>query len=281
VGSKEGPDQLARYAELLATNYSSGDRHKILLYITRTFDPKAQAEILKKVPSGTVRFKQTRWYNFYQFLQSQPQNIFIDETIAFMQENGMSQDNQFTPVDVLALANFSKALGLMDATLEAEVGAEFEKIIGVPRKSGRAHVWFLLKEWRLYGLTAYFDPDWWCLLGYRLNVVNSVTDYPDLGIVLQIQKKSGYEPEIISAMREIEKRTEWHSYNLDKPDEWPFVARTRSLRSFLSEEDHITAIKDYFLALLKELDEIKRAYPHLPWGVSPQGKMEDEDDENS
>ena len=60
VGSSEGENQLRNYAEILAkmSNY----RHKVLIYITRDFEPKDESDILKNVTQQTIKFKQLRWY---------------------------------------------------------------------------------------------------------------------------------------------------------------------------------------------------------------------------
>lgn len=268
ISSPEMPGQLRRYAEVLAAKQDIGER--ILLYITRDYDPKDESSILQRLES-TVRFKQLRWYMFYNFLQSRPRNVFTDEIVKFMEEKRMAQSNQFTAVDVLTLSNLPNALSLMEETMGGDVKSKFKDVLGpVARTAQYSH----LKWSSRYLLTAWLDG-WWCGLGYCMWSDN-VTDYPTVGINIEVSPKSKSRQEIINAMQEISQRPGWSSYNnLNDPTEWAGVVRERSLRDFLSKEDHVLEIKAYFLELLEDLAAIKKEYPHLPWGpVSQQSEEE-------
>ncbi|WP_373541394.1 PD-(D/E)XK nuclease family protein [Chamaesiphon sp.] len=70
IGSQEGERQLSRYAEILEAHPSF--QNKLLIYITRDFDPKDRECIFKEIPHSSVRFKQVRWHQFYQFLRGRP-----------------------------------------------------------------------------------------------------------------------------------------------------------------------------------------------------------------
>jgi hypothetical protein len=76
-------------------------------------------------------------------------------------------------------------------------------------------------------------------------------------------------------MQKISQRPGWISYDLNDPAAWSGVTRERSLRDFLSKEDHVLEIKAYFLELLEELAKIKKEYPHLPWGPASQQNEEE------
>ena len=47
------------------------------------------------------------------------------------------------------------------------------------------------------------------------------------------------------------------------PAAWSSVFRERSLEQSLSEEDHVEAIRDYFLESLAELEKLLKAHPIL------------------
>ncbi len=70
IGSQEGCNQLKRYAEIL--DKLSGFRHKHLIYITRDFEIKEIKTIFCEIPKSNVYFKQARWHEFHQFLNTQP-----------------------------------------------------------------------------------------------------------------------------------------------------------------------------------------------------------------
>jgi hypothetical protein len=266
ISSPEMPDQLRRYAEVLAAKQDIGER--ILLYITRNYDPKDESSILQGLES-TVRFKQLRWYEFYSFLQLQPRDVFTDEIVKFMEENRMAQSNQFTAIDVLTISNLPNAISLMDETIGGDVKSRFNDVLGfVPR--GRPYSQL---QWSRYLLTAWLSDDWWCGLGYWWG--DNVIDYPNVGIYIEVKPRSKSRQEIITAMQKISQRPAWSSYDLSDPTAWAGVFRERSLRDFLCKEDHVTEIKAYFLELLEDLAAIKKEYPHLPWGpVSQQSEEE-------
>jgi hypothetical protein len=263
ISAREGPDQLRRYAQVLAAKQDI--RERILLYITRDYDPKDESSILQGLES-TVRFKQLRWYEFYNFLQSRPRDVFTDEIVKFMEEKRMAQSNQFTAVDVLTLSNLHRALNLMDETMGEEVRSKFRDVLGSV-SSPYSHL-----RWSEYSLTARLDG-WKCGLGYWWG--DNVTDYPTVGIYMEVSPKSKSRQEIINAMQKISQRPGWSSYDLNDPTAWSGVIRERSLRDFLSKEDHVAEIKAYFLELLEDLATIKKEYLHLPWGpVSQQSEEE-------
>lgn len=266
ISAREGPEQLERYAEVLAAKQDRGER--ILLYITRDYDPKDESSILQGLES-TVRFKQLRWYDFHNFLQSRPRDVFTDEIVKFMEENRMAQSNQFTAIDVLTISNLPNAVSLMDETIGGDVKSRFNDVLGfVPR--GRPYSQL---QWSRYLLIAWLSDDWWCGLGYWWG--DNVTDYPNVGIYIEVKPRSKSRQEIIKAMQKISQRPAWSSYDLSDPTAWAGVFRERSLRDFLSKEDHIAEIKTYFLELLEDLAKIKKKYPRLPWRPASQQNEEE------
>jgi len=261
INSEDGYPQLQKYAEILhgLPNF----RHKFLLYITRDFEPKDKASIFKDIPESTVQFKQLRWHQFYRFLEAQADTMLSQEIILFMDEKRMAHNNQFSSIDVIALANFTKSLKLMEETMGEEVRQKFKKVLGaikhkntalssVPSK-GR----YLMSAWMP-------DGKWWCGLGFILET-SSLTDYPKVRLMLEVAPKSQNREEIIRAMKKICEQYGWQGYGLNDSQAWSGVLREKSLQEFLSQEDHVEAIKGFFLESLNELDKIKSQYSGLPW----------------
>lgn len=264
IGSREGLDQLRRYAELLVGLPDA--REKTLVYITRDYDPKGEEEILEGL-DGRIRFAQLRWHDFYHFLRTQPETTLTVETLSFMEEHTMAQSSKFTPVDVLAISNLPKALAMMDETMQGEVSEKLQSVIGDSSKV-RANTLLALKEHNRYMVYATLQGwSFWCGLIYHLQPEH-IADYPWISLHLEVSSNAPARNEIVEAMQEIEKREEWYGYNLSIPKVWAGVKRERSLQDFLSSEDHVTEIKRFFLESLEELREIKEQYPHLPWGSS-------------
>jgi len=272
VGSIESEGQLKRYAEVL--NALPGFRNKFLVYVTRDFEPKVKADIFWCIPDSNVQFKQFRWHQFYQFLKSQAGEMLVEEIIKFMQEYRMAHNNQFSSIDVIALANFTKSLKLMEETMWGEVSTQFKKTLGGIRNQATA-----MTQVQLHGryiMSAPMPEKWWCGLGFILKTSN-LTDYPTVRLVLQVDPTSPRRPEIIKAMKSICDQNGWKEYGLNNAKAWSSIVREKSLQDFLSEEDHISAIRDFFLEVLKELETIKSQYSHLPWGaIKDSGKAPDD-----
>ena len=70
-------------------------------------------------------------------------------------------------------------------------------------------------------------------------------------------------------MKKIALREEWEAVGLNDSTSWSNVIRERSIADFLSERDHIAAVKRYFIESLRQLrDELamfKEEHPELPW----------------
>ncbi|AFZ04988.1 hypothetical protein Osc7112_0375 [Oscillatoria nigro-viridis PCC 7112] len=273
IGSQEGYEQLSRYAEIL--HGISGFQHKFLLYITRDFDPKDQADILKNISQSTVQFRQLRWHQFYRFLKSQADTMLVKEIVTFMDEYRMAHNNQFSSIDVIALANFTKSLKLMEETMWGEVSQRFEKVLGAIKQKSTALTQI---QWHgRYLMTASMPSGrWWCGLGFILKT-SHLTDYPIVRLVLEVDPNSPRRAEIIETMKDICEQYGWRGYNLDSSKDWAGIVRDKSLQDFLSEEDHVVAVKRFFLQALDELEKIKDQYSKLPW-VAIQGNGESSDD---
>lgn len=121
IGSKEGPEQLRRYAEHL--DRLTGFGGKTLVYITRGYDPKEAGEIVSAL-DGSVRFEQLRWHDFYRFLQTIEKDALVEEVMTFMEEQGMARSYRLSTTDLMALSGVPRAFEIFDETLGDEVKAE-------------------------------------------------------------------------------------------------------------------------------------------------------------
>jgi hypothetical protein len=259
IGSSENCNQLQKYAEIL--DRLPDFRNKFLIYITRDFEPKDRETIFQGIPESKVHFKQARWHQFYQFLKSQEETMLVEEIIKFMQEHQMAHNNQFSSIDIIALANFTKSLKLIDETMWGEVSQKFNTVVGsISQRSTaftelRYHGRYIMRS-KPYGL--------WYGLGFMLNT-SSLTDYPTVYLSLEVDPNFKNRTEIIAAMKAICSRNfDWKGYDLDNSQAWSRIVLERNLQSFLAEEDHILAIKKFFLEALNKLSEIKTQYLELP-----------------
>jgi PD-(D/E)XK nuclease superfamily len=271
IGSSEGCNQLQRYAEIL--DKLPGFRNKFLIYITRDFEPKERETIFLEIPESNVHFKQTRWHQFYQFLKAQTDTMLVEEIIKFMQEHHMAHNNQFSSIDVIALANFTNSLKLMEQTMWGEVSQRFQHVLGSIAKRSTALT--ELRHHRRYIMRSNMSK-WWCGLGFALNTSNP-TDYPTVILMLEVEPSSPHRAEIIKVMKDISRQSDWQEYNLGNSTAWAGIFLEKSLQDFLSSEDHIAAIQEFFSQSIKKMKDIKDKYPELPWRAiqEDEGKADD------
>ncbi|MEJ6482024.1 PD-(D/E)XK nuclease family protein [Nostoc punctiforme UO1] len=283
ICSTEIPGQLKKYADLLSN--LPNIRHRILIYITRNYDPKGI-----KTPAfdlePKVIFYQLRWHHFYASLQHHTSDILAQEILILMRRNGMSHTNNFSSVDLLTMINFNKTLKFMESTLNEEVQAKFIATFGgvirpVPSTS--------MTQWRWYSryiiYTRFSGDNFWCGLGYFNLNPDNLTEYPYLGIFLEVSSSFGERPKIIESMKKVinDKPNIWTPANLTILPDCSAIFYQKSLQEFLSEKDQLSAIKDFFLESINELKNIK-PYFDFPWkGVSTEEvtEIEKEEDPNT
>ena len=260
VGSIEGESQLKRYAGHLGKLHS--DR-KTLIYITRAYDPKDGSEIL----AGThgVNFRQLRWHDLYKFLQTTEKDALVEEVMLFMEEQGMSRSHRLSATDLMALSGVPRAFEILDETLGDEVKAELEAFTG-----NKAGIYQAQQQVRMLGryilLARLRGFDLFSYAGY---VMDAEDGYPAAVVQLEMKPQAAGREVSVAALKKIASGEGWDAYNLDDPAEWAGVSRWMSLADLLSEEDHIAAVKRFFIEsireLWEELTEFKKENPELPW----------------
>ncbi|MBU7586292.1 MAG: PD-(D/E)XK nuclease family protein [Nostoc sp. TH1S01] len=265
IGSTEGWQQLKNYAEILnSLPYYS---QQTLIYVTRDYEPKQEIKSFIKNNLPKVKFYQIRWYHFHNFLKNNFNDILAKEILMFMEINKMSQNNQLSPVDILAMKSFNKTLNFMEATLSEEVKVKFQQLFaGISIANLDSLYQFKYQKRYIIG-TRLFNRSWgfWCGLGYfDLEPIN-LNEYPSLGVCLEVE--SYYKNhKLLESMQTVIK---------DKPDEWfplylqeypavPAIIYKKSLQSFLATDDQLSAIKQFFLDSIDELKNIQH-YFDVPW----------------
>ncbi|MEA5578321.1 PD-(D/E)XK nuclease family protein [Anabaena sp. UHCC 0451] len=253
IDSGEMDGQLKRYSEILNEQIAS---NKYLFYITLHYDPKESANLL-----DNVEFIQLGWYHLYDFLLEKSTDILGKEILLFMEKYQMNEINQFSSIDMLTMMNFNKTLTIMQSSLNGEVKDKFKTSFGgVNKEAGSLTQW---RDCSRYIIRNSLAPKckWglWCGLGYwDLNPKN-LTEYPSLGIVLEVAPYFEKRPEIITSMQKVitDKPDEWFPMNLVTYPEWSAIIYKKSLQSFLSSENQLVEIKKFFLDSIDELINIQ------------------------
>lgn len=261
IGSFEGQDQLKRYAEHL--DRMTGMR-KILVYITRAYDPKEKGKILAGTQS--VEFCQPRWHDFYKFLHTVEKDVLVEEVMLFMEEQRMARSYRFSTADLMALSGVPRAFDIFDETLGGEVKAELESFAGNKTRPDSDDLPNLRRLRRWVRKAPLHGSDLICFAGYYMETIG---DYPIANIHLQAKPNAKGRNTSVVAMKKIALNEDWEPYNLDSPSEWAGVRRAKSLADLLPEEDHVAAVKSFFIEsirqLRKELTAFKEEHPDLPW----------------
>ncbi|MBD2413532.1 PD-(D/E)XK nuclease family protein [Nostoc calcicola FACHB-3891] len=278
IGSTELPGQLKKYAEILSN--LPNVRNRILIYITRDYDPKDETKILPLNLYSKVSFYQLRWHQFYNQLQKHASDILAQEILILMRKNGMSYTNQFSSVDLLTMVNFNKTLNLMESTLNDEVQEKFRLAFGGVIKGAASRTqWKWHSRYIIY--TRFSDENFWCGLGYFNLNPDNLTEYPYLGICLEVSPGFEKRQKIIESMKKIinDKPDIWIPESLTILPTWSAIFYRKSLQQFLSQENQLSAIKDFFLESIDELKNIQR-YFDFPWkGVSIEATTEADKEE--
>ena len=260
ISSKEGSEQLKRYAEHLDRMPNSGN--KSLVYITRSYDPKEPSKLLV----GDVRFEQLRWHDFYRFLRMEEKDALVEEVMKFMEEQGMARSYRLTTADLIALSGVPRAFEILDETLGGEVRAELESFAGNKARRESAGL-DLVRRFGVYVVSAQLHgDDLFSNVGYHMRTPDG---YPEASVTLQTRPKAVEREASIAAMRRMTLRDGWDGHELDDAMAWSRVTRAMSLARLLPEEDHIAALKRFFIESIRQLqDELtafKEEHSGLPW----------------
>ncbi|MHC5823680.1 MAG: PD-(D/E)XK nuclease family protein, partial [Nostoc sp.] len=290
IAAKDGNNALKKYADILSN--LPNVRHRILIYITRDYDPKdddpkdddpkpAIKEYCLEL-SPKINFFQLRWYQFYNFLQKRAFDILAQEILIFMRKNGMSHTNQISSVDLLTMVNFNKTLHLMESTLNEEVQRKFKLAFGGVIKGAPSMTqWRWCSRYIIY--TKFSGGNFWCGLGYFNLNPDSFAEYPYLGICLEVSPGFGEHSKVIKSMQKVinDKPNIWTPENLTILPSCSAIFYRKSLQEFLSEKDQLSAIKLFFQESIKELKTVQEQYFDFIWkGVSIEAATEPDQKED-
>ena len=265
VPSKQGEDQLQRYTDhLVSEQKKNGFAKASLIYITRDYETVVPPKV--GIPQFQPALYPTRWFQFYKHLQAHANGDGLaKELMLFMKENHMSLGNQFRSTDLVAMENFISAKALMDETLDGEVLNEGWKILGNISTLKKAQN--QLRDHHRYILYSDY-PSFECLIGYWLPYENP-DDTVWVGITLASNPGAEARNDVIEAFRNWLEKTSgaWSAADLDDENEWGCIYKGKEIHALMGGNDHVRAIKDHLLGILKEVEVFRKAYPKLPWGV--------------
>jgi hypothetical protein len=200
---------------------------KMLVYITRGYDPKDSGEILFGL-SEDISFKQLRWHDFYRFLQTVEKDALVEEVMAFMEEQGMARSYRFSATDLVTLSGMPRVFDIMYETLGGEVKVELEALAGNKTMRESVSLDGVRRHGRYVTLAA-LHGKWnlFCYVGYQMRTQGDspgdlrIPDgYPAVFISLEAQPEAVAREASIVAMRKITLNEGWEAYNIDNPAGW-------------------------------------------------------------
>jgi len=265
IGSQEGHEQLSRYMDQLSD--LQGVDRRTLIFITRDYEPK------EDLSDGVVRFVPARWADFYHFIrQLESPNDTIRELLKFMKEHNMSQSNQFSAIELLALTNHHRARSLMNATMFESVAKKFAKVCGATGSEAKAMSQLRVRN-RYVMVAGHGAGDQIeFLLGYWFSD-DQPSESPEVGMDINLNPRSADRPTIAKAMLKWSETSKaatrvWRDWNLGNDREWAGMGCTLPLHDFLAKEDHVAAIVQWFEELLDDAAAFRKQNSKLPWSVS-------------
>ena len=92
-------------------------------------------------------------------------------------------------------------------------------------------------------------------------------EHPNLGIFLQVDPGCTFRDSILSRMIDIVNNSSnsWKGFGLNNASPWPNIYYTKNLQEFLSEDDQLSSIQDFFIECIDECQKLKSNYPDLHW----------------
>lgn len=264
LGAMEGPEQLPRYAEHLSHDFPDA-RNRYLVFITRAYDPKETSYVYRYIKDLNIEFKQTRWFEFYQFLLKQPSETMLNEVIGFMEEKRMSKITKITPAVLIALNGYPDIYNFFQSVLDAEV---YERITQVTGKKPRSEEKRLrnVAEMRRYLLICDMSDHVLFFVGILMPETNE--EFPSVNAWFQIRPKDPNRNKHIQLCKKIINDSigtslQWTGYNLEKQGDHAGIMLETSFEEIFGEPDHILALKNKLLEYINEFDRIQKEYPGL------------------
>lgn len=257
LGSEEGYLQLQRYYDHLQ-RHAISDYRTHLFYITQYYDPKnIEKEENKK---NDTSFNQLQWYEVFNWLKQFEDDLYCSQVIKYMEEIGLNKSRKFLPQDIYAIQNMSKTITMLDDCLSGKVNESFTRFFGKPKQW--THRTYQLRENERYVIIN--DQSDWKSVGCGFWLTDG--DYPELTVFIEVNPNCRSKEKLLQAFEKFQiENKDWIVEGPDDQSGWFILSVGKSLVDFLAGKDHIDSIQDFFCSKLKELYQLKEAYPELKW----------------
>lgn len=237
IDAKEGDGQLQRYAEHL----DKINTKRTLIFLTKNFEEKDINEIRKNCNSE-IHFIPLRWFQVYKFLDKYAGNNLVLELLKFMKNMDLSSNNQFTPTDLITLANINNVFNVMQNCMWGKVSGEFEKKIGklsaiIPEVGVRRHNKYYY-EYKHNGM----------FVSYGFDLSTNKDSYPSVFFQITFEPKRDEMRDVLC----LKEFNTWNKFNIDISQEWFGIFKGISLSNIINSENNINKIEDCFIDWIDE-----------------------------
>lgn len=251
---ESGEDQLDRYARRLAKETDDTDESPLLVYLTERADPREDG----RYEQHGIQFEQTRWYRIHEVLDTSDAgpDWLREALIDYIEEENLDMSRMFRPEDLYALRRSSAVFAIVDEALDGHVATYAEEELGVDVKQSSSRSTEVQKNDRYVCGMKIDSHEYGVLLGvsWQDRPFRDERLLPVATTILQCSPNYEALDAVVDEMEEIRKRDDEFTDEVpESPSGWRYIERYRPLVDFLSDDDHVTALEDWWLEGLEEL----------------------------
>lgn len=226
VNSIEGFEQLNRYQKALELHYP--DHNKVLLYITKSYDPKAIRD---------YSFKQYRWFEVARFLNEIEENSYYKtEYLSFLKNQGMAQEYVMTKENFEALKVLQKTVEIAQTYIENSK-ADFQCSFGIKSVNSNWNWGEIKRSNRFCNLSENILKG----EGYSEIVYSIEFDTSELSVHVFVDKNH----ELFNDFKELEKLPNMEFIEFSD-DRGASFYRKESLEKFIDNEDSLSLVANWY-----------------------------------
>jgi hypothetical protein len=258
VNSKQGDNQLKRYAEILDVKF---DVKKTLVFLTKDFEKISHDQIKSECNKRElIEIKEIRWYEIHDFLLKKAHNIDLAVQLLQFLENDMNINSelQFNLSDLIAMKNVSRILKMMEKSIYGKVKTVFLEKLELKSQGSLPEI-----QVRRENRYVYFHSGkgFHIVFGFFFDSISQY-DYPRVGIHLWREPNTEKTQNISSVLNEIvANSSSWKSFdNLNNSTIWANIFIEKSIVEFLNTENNIESIENYLIECIEELSKVKNKF---------------------
>lgn len=251
---ESGADQLGRYARRLADLTDDTEQESLLVYLTERAEPMNAA----KYEAYGICFEQTRWYRLHEVLEATEAgpDWLREALVDYLKEEDLDMSRMFRPEDLYALRRSSAVFAIIDEALDGKAAKYAEEELGVDVQQPSSRSTEVQKRDRYVCGMKIDSYKYGILLGvsWQDRPFRDERLLPVATMILQCSPNYEDLDAVVDEMDEIRQRDDEFTDEVpESPNGWRFIERYRPLVDFLSGDDHVAALEDWWLTGLEEL----------------------------